>query len=76
MSDTNCPNCGAPRTGAVCEYCGTHFARYQGEATVEVESDGVDVYGWDGSVVAHIPETARPVITVKEYPPYGTVERR
>lgn len=20
---TNCPNCGAPRSGAVCEYCGT-----------------------------------------------------
>lgn len=48
MSDTNCPNCGAPKTGSVCEYCGTHFARYQGEATVEVEPDYVTVYGWDG----------------------------
>lgn len=27
MTSTNCPNCGAPRTGDVCEYCGTHFAR-------------------------------------------------
>lgn len=22
---TNCPNCGAPVQGAVCEYCGTQF---------------------------------------------------
>lgn len=22
-SKTNCPNCGAPITGSVCEYCGT-----------------------------------------------------
>lgn len=22
---TNCPNCGAPVQGAVCEYCGTLF---------------------------------------------------
>lgn len=21
----NCPNCGAPRTGTICEYCGTVF---------------------------------------------------
>lgn len=24
---TNCPNCGAPVQGAVCEYCGTHFEK-------------------------------------------------
>ena len=23
--DLNCPNCGAPRDGPVCEYCGTRF---------------------------------------------------
>lgn len=22
---TNCPNCGAPVSGSVCEYCGTKF---------------------------------------------------
>ena len=22
---TNCPNCGAPISGSVCEYCGTKF---------------------------------------------------
>lgn len=22
---TNCPNCGAPITGSVCEYCGTRY---------------------------------------------------
>ena len=77
MSDTNCPNCGAPKTGSVCEYCGTHFQRYQGEATVEVEPDGVDIYGWDGSIVAHISETVRQIITVNEYTQtYGTVKRR
>jgi len=25
MSKTNCPNCGAVITGAMCEYCGTVF---------------------------------------------------
>lgn len=25
MRDTNCPNCGAVRTGDKCEYCGTVF---------------------------------------------------
>ncbi len=25
MSSYNCPNCNAPRTGNVCEYCGTLF---------------------------------------------------
>lgn len=44
----NCPNCGAPKRGAVCDYCGTHFARYQGEATVEVEPDIVTIRSWDG----------------------------
>ncbi len=24
-SKTNCPNCGAPITGSVCEYCGTRY---------------------------------------------------
>lgn len=46
MSD--CPNCGAPKRGAVCEYCGTHFGRYQGQATVEVEPDEIIVYDWNG----------------------------
>lgn len=50
----NCPNCGAPRRGAVCEYCGTHFWRYQGQATVEIEPDITTIYTWDGSVVYRI----------------------
>ena len=25
---SNCPNCGAPRHGAQCEYCGTPFLYY------------------------------------------------
>ena len=47
MTD-NCPNCGAPKHGAVCDYCGTRFARYQGEATVEVEPDIVTIWSWEG----------------------------
>ena len=44
----NCQNCGAPKRGSICSYCGTHFSRYQGEATVEVEHDIVNIYSWDG----------------------------
>ena len=47
-SATACPNCGAPKRGAVCEYCGTHFGRYQGQATVEIESDMTVIYDWSG----------------------------
>ena len=24
---TNCPNCGAPVNGSICEYCGTKFTQ-------------------------------------------------
>ena len=47
---SECPNCGAPKRGAVCEYCGTHFGRYQGQVTVEVEPDVITVYDWDGDL--------------------------
>lgn len=76
MSDTNCPNCGAPKQGAVCEYCGTRFQRYvggtarrayQGEATIEVEQETVTVYNWGGEVVCHIPLVQQQVyLTVNE----------
>ena len=52
----SCPNCGAPKHGAKCEYCGTNFTRYQGQAIVEVEQEFVDIYSWDG-VVMRIPQT-------------------
>jgi hypothetical protein len=48
---SECPNCGAPKRGAVCEYCGTHFGRYQGQATVEVEPDATIIYNWDGTPI-------------------------
>lgn len=54
MSEQSCPNCGAPKRGAVCEYCGTHFGRYQGQATVEVDSDYVDIFDWSGKLVSRI----------------------
>lgn len=25
MTESNCPNCGAPKTGPSCPYCGTRF---------------------------------------------------
>ena len=59
----NCPNCGAPKRGSVCEYCGTHFARYQGEATIEVEQNYVNIYSWDGCTTYRIYDT--PNVTVK-----------
>ena len=38
---SNCPNCGAPRHGARCEYCGTPFVfyAYEGEIPNEVKID-------------------------------------
>ena len=47
MTD-NCPNCGAPKRGTVCAYCGTHFACCQGKDTVEVGSDIVTIRSWEG----------------------------
>jgi len=59
----NCPNCGAPKRGSVCQYCGTHFARYQGQATMEVEPRYVDIYSWDGCTTYRIYDA--PNVTVK-----------
>lgn len=49
-----CPNCGAPKRGAVCEYCGTHFGRYQGQASIEVESECTTIYDWSGQAYKFI----------------------
>lgn len=38
---TNCPNCGAPVNGSVCEYCGTRFASSQNEITMEIDGEGL-----------------------------------
>lgn len=51
---SRCPNCGAPKRGAVCEYCGTHFGRYQGQASVEVEPEITTIYSWDCSMTYQI----------------------
>jgi len=53
-SATGCPNCGAPKRGSVCEYCGTHFGRYQGQVSVEIEPDITTIYSWDGPIVYQI----------------------
>ena len=49
--ETNCPNCGAPKRGSVCEYCGVHFGRSQGQVSIEVDADVVSIYDWSGSVL-------------------------
>ena len=46
----NCPNCGAPKRGYECRYCGTSFARYQGDVVIEQTRDFVDVFTADGHV--------------------------
>ncbi len=48
----NCPNCGAVRTGAKCEYCGTVF-----EIEDEEQLDVVTLYA-DGEAVCQIARRA------------------
>ena len=43
MKDYNCPNCGAPINGDVCEYCGTVFDTDE-EETVGLYADNVLVF--------------------------------
>ena len=48
VQNNNCPNCGAPRHGAQCEYCGTPFLYYAyagdiPDVTVELEISRLDV---------------------------------
>lgn len=62
----NCPNCGAPKRGAVCEYCGTHFARYQGQATVEVESNYTTIYTCDGREAYRIYDAPNVTVNVSD----------
>lgn len=62
----NCPNCGAPKRGPVCEYCGTCFARRQREVTVEVEHDFTCLYDWSGEVVMRIANGPNTTVEVVE----------
>ena len=59
-----CPNCGAPKRGAVCEYCGTHFGRYQGQASIEIDQDFTTFYDWGGDQVYKIANTPNVNITI------------
>lgn len=54
-SATDCPNCGAPKHGAVCEYCGTEL---DGSIRIDIKHDcePMDVARailrtWDGEIV-------------------------
>lgn len=40
-ADLNCPNCGAPRDGPVCEYCGTQFAPRASDAFLILNVDNI-----------------------------------
>lgn len=61
----HCPNCGAIKRGSVCEYCGTHFGRYQGQVSVEVTPDYTDLYTWDGAVAYRIYNEPNVTVTIK-----------
>lgn len=37
MTEANCPNCGAPVAGVMCEYCGTVFSDTSGKMEREME---------------------------------------
>lgn len=37
---TNCPNCCAPITGSICEYCGTRFPWIQDAVTIPINING------------------------------------
>ena len=50
MDEKNCPNCGAPKRGAVCEYCGTRFDTESAEKIV--------IRDWSGEVVHVIERNA------------------
>lgn len=45
--NTNCPNCGAPHKGGVCEYCGTE-QQPKTESYLHINDDGIQI----GVVVA------------------------
>ena len=49
MND-NCPNCGAPVIGRVCEYCGTRHAQENEHIRIDAKAEYTDVFSWDGSV--------------------------
>ena len=51
----NCPNCGAPRTGDKCEYCGTVFRRQ--EPTSVLFADGTPIMSaYEDGKIAVLPD--------------------
>lgn len=57
-SATDCPNCGAPKRGAVCEYCGTVL---DGSIGIDIKHgyEPMDVARailrtWDGGIVKRV----------------------
>lgn len=63
--DYNCPNCGAPVTGRVCEYCGTRHAKESEHIRIDVKAEYTEVCSWDGAVVRRV--WNRPSTVVKAY---------
>lgn len=57
----NCPNCGAPVTGRVCDYCGTVHAKESEQVTIVDDYDYTIIRDWDGIEVYRV----RNIPTVK-----------
>ena len=70
----NCPNCGAPKKGFVCEYCGTHFSWRNGKMVVDVEPGFVDIYDWGRDLVQRIPLHQNVTVNIVSGSPIGITE--
>lgn len=53
----NCPNCGAPITGKVCEYCGTRHAQEAEQVRIDVNYEYTIIRDWDGNEVYRVLNT-------------------
>lgn len=53
----NCTNCGAPITGKVCEYCGTHHAKEVEQVRIDVNYDYTIIRDWGGNEVYRVRNT-------------------
>ena len=52
--ELNCPNCGAPRHGGECEFCGTRFGGSDIRIDVKCDVDETLIRDWTGEVVMKI----------------------
>lgn len=50
----NCPNCGAPVSGKVCDYCGTRHAKESESVTITVTNEYTSIFDWGGNEVYRV----------------------